>query len=72
VFVIQGDSVVFRPVQVGITGESYFEVTAGLRQGDTVVAGPYQAIRELQPGSRIERTETGDGAESGAEGGASE
>lgn len=58
VFVVRGDSVVFRPVEVGIAGESYFEVVSGLSEGDTVVAGPYQAIRELQPGSRIERTES--------------
>lgn len=55
VFVVRGDTVVFRPVEVGIAGDSYFEVLSGLSAGDTVVAGPYQAIRDLQPGRPIER-----------------
>lgn len=74
VFAVRGDSVVFRPVAVGVAGESQFEVLAGLSEGDTVVAGPYQAIRELEPGSRIERTGSGptpagDGSGPGADGG---
>lgn len=55
VFVVRADSVLFRPVAVGVAGESHFEVEEGLSAGDTVVAGPYQAIRRLGPGSRIER-----------------
>lgn len=62
VFVVHGDSVSFRPVAVGVAGESHFEVQAGLEVGDTVVAGPYEAIRQLEPGSLIRRTETGPGA----------
>lgn len=61
VFVVRGDSAVFRPVAVGVAGESHFEVTAGLSAGDTVVAGPYQAIRQLESGGRIERSGGGDG-----------
>lgn len=62
VFLVRGDSVIFRPVQVGIAGENSFEVTAGLSEGDTVVAGPYQAIRELESGTRIKRTGDDDGS----------
>ncbi|MFQ5690544.1 MAG: efflux RND transporter periplasmic adaptor subunit [Gemmatimonadota bacterium] len=53
VFVVDGDIVRFRPVEVGITGESYFEVTGGLEEGEQVVSGSFQAIRELKDGSRI-------------------
>ncbi len=56
VFAVRGDSVVFRPVGVGVAGESHFEVEAGLSEGDTVVSGPYEAIRQLEPGSRVRRT----------------
>jgi len=65
VFVVRGDSVSYRPVEVGVAGESHFEVEDGLAEGDTVVSGPYEAIRQLEPGSRIRRTGT---ASSGADG----
>ncbi|MDP2498311.1 MAG: efflux RND transporter periplasmic adaptor subunit [Candidatus Palauibacterales bacterium] len=62
VFVVRGDSVVFRPIDVGVAGESHFEVESGLSEDDTVVSGPYEAIRQLEPGSRVRRTgETADG-----------
>lgn len=54
VFVVDGDIVRFRPVQVGIAGDSYFEVLSGLEEGTTIVAGTFQAIRELSDGTRIE------------------
>jgi len=44
----------FRPVEVGITGENYFEILSGLEAGTEVVSGTFQAIRELRDGSRIE------------------
>lgn len=72
VFVVRADSVLFRPVAVGVAGESYFEVEGGLSAADTVVAGPYQAIRRLGPGSRIERIPASDGdGEGGGDAGSS-
>ncbi|MCZ0936931.1 MAG: efflux RND transporter periplasmic adaptor subunit [Gemmatimonadetes bacterium] len=53
VFVVEGDMVRFRPVQIGIAGENYFEVVSGIEVGTTVVSGSFQAIRELSDGSRI-------------------
>ena len=53
VFVVEGDVVRFRPVQIGIAGENYFEVVSGIELGTTVVSGSFQAIRELRDGSRI-------------------
>lgn len=53
VFVVDGGVAQFRPVKVGIAGEEYFEVLDGLRQGDTIVAGPYQTIRDLKDSSRV-------------------
>lgn len=54
VFVVEGDIVRFRPVEIGIAGENYFEVVSGIEVGTTVVSGSFQAIRELQDGSRIQ------------------
>jgi HlyD family secretion protein len=57
VFVVSGGTVRFRPVEIGIAGEEYFEIVGGLEQGDTVVAGPYQTIRQLRDGDAVQRTE---------------
>lgn len=54
VFVVGTDAkVTFRPVKVGIAGEKYFEVVSGLKSGERIVAGSYQAIRELKDGALI-------------------
>lgn len=54
VFVVNtGNTVSFRPIKVGIAGDRYFEVLGGLKAGDRIVAGTYQAIRELHEGGAI-------------------
>src|SRR4029077_657290 len=53
VFVVKDGMANFRPVKVGIAGDEYFEVTDGLKSGETIVAGPYQAIRDLKEGARV-------------------
>jgi HlyD family secretion protein len=57
VFVVAADNkVTFRPVKVGIAGEKDFEVLSGLKAGDKIVAGTYQAIRELKDGATVRET----------------
>jgi HlyD family secretion protein len=58
VFVVRGGLATFRPVKVGIAGDEYFEVIDGLREGETIVGGTYQAIRDLKDGSRIRPADT--------------
>jgi len=54
VFVVGADNkVTFRPVKVGIAGEKYFEVLTGLKDGERIVGGTYQAIRELKDGALV-------------------
>jgi len=54
VFVVGKDKkVTFRPVKVGIAGEKYFEVLTGLKEGEDIVGGTYQAIRELKDGALV-------------------
>lgn len=60
VFVVDGAVARFRPVEVGIAGDSYFEVLSGLEEGMEIVAGTFQAIRDLSDGSMI-RVEGSDG-----------
>ncbi|MGQ0702184.1 MAG: efflux RND transporter periplasmic adaptor subunit [Gemmatimonadales bacterium] len=53
VFVVRTGIATFQPVRVGVAGEEHFEVLEGLRAGDTVVAGPYQAVRDLKDSTRV-------------------
>ncbi|HKJ92882.1 MAG TPA: efflux RND transporter periplasmic adaptor subunit [Longimicrobiales bacterium] len=56
VFIVHGNKATFTRVKVGITGQEQFEVLDGLAEGDTVVAGPYEAIRNLTNGKTIRIT----------------
>ena len=54
VFVVSATNTVsFRQVKVGIAGDRFFEVLGGLKAGDRIVAGTYQAIRELKEGATV-------------------
>src|SRR3989441_768542 len=53
VFVVKDGLANFRPVKVGVAGDEYFEVTDGLKPGETIVAGPDQAVRDLKEGARV-------------------
>jgi len=54
VFIVGTDNkVTFRPVKVGIAGDKYFEVISGLKDGEKIVGGTYQAIRELKDGALV-------------------
>lgn len=75
VFVARNGQAEFVPVQVGIAGERYFEVVAGLEGGEPVIAGPYSVVRELEDGDAVTiegdpqpaaPVENGGGAEAGA------
>ena len=57
VFVVGTDNkVTFRPVKVGIAGEKHFEILDGVKEGDRIVAGTYQAIRDLKDGTIVRET----------------
>jgi HlyD family secretion protein len=54
VFVVGSDNkVTFRPVKTGIAGENDFEVLSGLKEGEKIVSGTYQAIRNLKDGTLV-------------------
>jgi HlyD family secretion protein len=48
VFVRDGDRVRFRPVKLGIKGESDVEVLDGLAEGDEIVTGSYKTLRTIK------------------------
>ena len=58
VFIVRNGVATFRPVRTGIAGEEYFEVLDGVREGETIVAGTYQAIRDLKDSARVRPADT--------------
>ena len=53
VFILKDGKAHFVQVKTGITGREHFEVLEGLTTKDTVVAGPYDAIRGLEEGKML-------------------
>jgi hypothetical protein len=52
VFVVKAGAAVFTPVTAGVIGGLDIEV-AGLPEGESVVLGPYQILRDLQDGAPV-------------------
>lgn len=46
----------FRAVRVGISGDEFFEVLSGVTEGETIVAGPFQAVRDLKNNTRVRQS----------------
>jgi HlyD family secretion protein len=49
-----------RDVEIGISSDSDQEITAGLKQGDTIIFGPYKILRYLSDGDDVEEAESED------------
>jgi HlyD family secretion protein len=62
--VVKGGVATFIPVRVGIAGDEHFEVVEGLAAGDSLVTGPYQAVRDMRDSTRVRplREERGPGS----------
>jgi HlyD family secretion protein len=58
VFVVENGIARFRPVKIGIAGDEHFELLSGLNEGDTIVAGSYQAIRDMADSTRVRAAAT--------------
>jgi HlyD family secretion protein len=57
VFVHREGRIEWVPVSVGIVGDWYFEVLSGVEPGDTVISGPYAAVRDLEVGTTVRLTQ---------------
>lgn len=53
VFVVRNGIATFQPVRVGIAGDEFFEVLSGVQRGDSIVAGPYQVVRDMRDSTRV-------------------
>ncbi len=57
VFVVQGDQAKVVPVQIGISDDNFWEITDGLKEGQEIVIGGYEAVsRDLDDGKKIKRS----------------
>jgi len=62
VFVVRDGRAHFTPVKIGIAGEQHFEVLEGLKEGDEVVLGPFDQVRDMMDQDRIRIREEEDPA----------
>jgi len=53
VFVIRDGKAAFLPVKSGIAGEKYLEVLSGVKDGDEVIVGPFNSVRDLKDGDAV-------------------
>ena len=57
VFIVRQGRAHFTPVVTGIAGERYFEALSGLDEGDLVVTGPFEVVRNLADGDAVNVSE---------------
>jgi HlyD family secretion protein len=55
VFVIKDGKAAFVPVKTGIAGEKFLEVLSGVKEGDEVIVGPFNSVRDLKDGDLVKR-----------------
>jgi len=53
VYVMEGGKAAFRAIKTGLMGELNVEVVSGLKGGESLVTGPFKALRELKGGEEI-------------------
>lgn len=54
VFLIREQQALWQPVELGITGQEYFEILSGVSVGDSIVSGPYQEIQQVIDGDPVQ------------------
>ncbi|MEW6367636.1 MAG: efflux RND transporter periplasmic adaptor subunit [Acidobacteriota bacterium] len=53
VWIVNAGKVRFQPITTGLLGELSIEVLSGLKGGETIVTGPFRALRELKPDDAV-------------------
>lgn len=54
VYVKEGDEAKLRVVKTGVQDDSNIEITSGLKEGETVITGPYNTVTKLlKPGDKV-------------------
>lgn len=60
VFVIRGGKAEFVPIETGIADQKFIEVMRGVVKGDSVIAGPYSALRTVKDGEEVRTAKESD------------
>ena len=60
VFVMEDGKAVRKDVEIGISSDSDQEITAGLKEGEVVIMGPFRVLRNLSDGDVVEEIEDTD------------
>jgi len=58
-FVVRDGIAAFVPVRTGLASETEIEIFGDAKEGESVVAGPYKALRELKPSTKVKREAPG-------------
>jgi len=58
-FVVRDGMAAFIPVRTGLASETEIEVFGDAKEGESVVAGPYKALRELKPNTKVKKEAPG-------------
>jgi HlyD family secretion protein len=53
VYLMEDGKARFQPIVTGMIGELSIEVLSGLKGGETLITGPFKALRELEPGGVV-------------------
>jgi HlyD family secretion protein len=53
VYSVVDGKVHFVPIKTGLTGELDIEVESGLKDGETVISGPFKTLRTLKEGDKV-------------------
>jgi HlyD family secretion protein len=63
VYLVEAGKARFQPLETGLIGDLSIEVVKGLEGGETVVTGPFKALREINPGDAVtlEKPKKGEG-----------
>jgi HlyD family secretion protein len=57
VFLMENGKAKFQPIESGLLGELTLEVVSGLSGGETLISGPFKALRALKPGDLVKPEE---------------
>ena len=67
VFVVESKKAHLRPVKSGASDETSVVIVEGIKEGETVITGPYRALRDLKEGDLVrEKKEPGGSKEEGS------
>ncbi len=60
VYVVEGGKAEFKAIATGLMGDLNVEVVTGLAGGETVITGPFRALRDLKGGEEVQVAKTPD------------